>query len=1064
MVNCPSCGEENPPKFRLCGYCGTPLTSAAPAAPLLVRKTVTVLFTDLKESTALGERLDAEALHMVKERYFNAMAAEITRHGGKIEKYIGDAIMAVFGLPRAHEDDALRAVRAAAGMRDALVQVNADLTALYGVALSNRTGVNTGEVVANDDPGANQQLATGDAVNVAARLEQAAPADQIYLGEFTHRLVRDAVEVEPVEPLEMKGKSQRVTAFRLVAAKGLEGNARRHDTPLVGRDAELGLLATSYREVCDASVTRLVTVLGDAGAGKSRLLSEFVGGLPRQTRVLRGRCLPYGDGITFWPLRGMLGEAAGIREDDSPEAARAKLLATLGVADVADRLASAVGLSASSFPLHELNWAARKFLEGFAARSPVVALIDDIHWAESAFLDLLEHVLEASTAAPILVLVTARHDLLEERPQWGERPGAIRLALRPLSDEAARQVVENLLGSAGLPIDLVARIVAAAEGNPLFVEQMLSMLIDGGVLRQVDAGWACGDGDREIAVPPTIHALLEARLDQLGREERVVVEPASVIGLEFAQPAVESLVPEVMRPTTRSHLAALMRKRFIDSARASEAEVVYRFHHQLVRDTVYNGLLKRTRATLHINFVRWADRVNADRDRALEFEEILGYHLEQAHHYLRELGLLDEQGVAIGNDAARRLSSAARRAVARGDLRAAANLFKRATALLASDDPRRTELLPEFGETLMILGDFAGARAVIAEAGVAADRSSSQRIMASSQIVGMFVRFYSGELGDWSEETLKTAHSLIPVLERERAHSELAMAWRLIVYVHGVAGRYSLASEAGERSTAHARLAGNDRLVARNSTILSINALYGPTPVPQAIAQCEKLIAQGLSDRQIECGIMCTLAQLKAMNGELGEARNLYRRGRAMLRDLGQGVYAAATGVDLARVELHGGDLSIVEREVRADYEFLAKMGETYYLSTIAALLARVVRDQGRDDEALALSRISEQATAADDIESQALWRSIRAPIVARAGNSALAEDLARTALEMVRRTEAPWLQADALSELASVLRIAGKAGEARHLIDEAITLYTAKGDVVSATRSMAWAGELDPV
>ena len=1025
---------------------------------------VTVLFSDLKESTALGERLDAEALHEVKERYFNAMATEITRHGGKIEKYIGDAIMAVFGLPRAHEDDALRAVRAAAGMRVALVQVNADLTARYGVALSNRTGVNTGEVVANDDPGANQLLATGDAVNLAARLEQAAPADQIYLGEITYRLVRDAVEVEPVEPLELKGKSQRVAAFRLVAARGLDGNLRRQDTPLVGRDAELGLLTTAYREVCDGSVTRLVTVLGDAGAGKSRLLSEFVGGLPQRTRVLHGRCLPYGDGITFWPLRGMLGEAADIREDDTPEAARSKLLATLGDAEVADRLASAVGLSASSFQLHELNWAARKFLEGLAARSPVVALIDDIHWAEPAFLDLLEHVLEASKAAPILLLATARHDLLDERPQWGEGSGATRLVLRPLSDEAARQVVENLLGSAGLPGDVVVRIVAAAEGNPLFVEQMLSMLIDSGVLRQADGGWVRGDGDSEIAVPPTIHALLEARLDQLGREERVAVEPASVIGLEFAEPAVESLAPEAIRPTIRTHLTALMRKRFIDSARASEAEVIYRFQHQLVRDTVYNGLLKRTRATLHINFVRWADRVNADRDRALEFEEILGYHLEQAHHYLRELGPLNEQGVAIGDDAARRLSSAARRAVARGDLHAAANLFKRATALLANEDPKRTELLPEFGETLMILGDFAGARAIVAEASVAADRSSAQRIKASSQIVGMFVRFYSGELGDWSEETLRTAHSLIPVLERESAHSELAMAWRLIVYVHGVAGRYSLASEAGERSTAHARLAGNARLVARNSTILSINALYGPTPVPQAIVQCEKLIAEGLGDRQIECAIMCTLAQLKAMNGELEAARNLYQRGREMLRDLGQGVYAAATGVDLARVELRGGDLSIVEREVRADYEFLAKMGETYYLSTIAALLARVVRDQGRDDEALALSKISEQATAADDIESQALWRSIRAPIVARAGNSALAEELARTALEMVSRTEAPWLRADALSALASVLHLTGKTDEARRVIGEAITLYTAKGDVVSATRSTAWASELDRV
>src|SRR5262245_45010129 len=270
MIQCPACGEENPPKFRLCGYCGAPL-SGTPALPAHeVRKTVTIVFSDLKGSTVLGERLDAEALHEVKERYFQAMAAEIARHGGKVEKYIGDAIMAVFGLPRAHEDDALRAVRAALGMQDALARVNAELQSRHGVTLANRTGVNTGEVVANDDPGADQKLATGDAVNVAARLEQAAPMNQIYLGDVTYRLVRDAVEVEPVEPLELKGKAQRVPAYRLLSARGLDGNLRRSDTTIVGRDAELAEFARVYREVTEGRAVRMVTVIGDAGVGKSR--------------------------------------------------------------------------------------------------------------------------------------------------------------------------------------------------------------------------------------------------------------------------------------------------------------------------------------------------------------------------------------------------------------------------------------------------------------------------------------------------------------------------------------------------------------------------------------------------------------------------------------------------------------------------------------------------------------------------------------------------------------------------------------------------------------------------
>ncbi|WP_298830397.1 adenylate/guanylate cyclase domain-containing protein [uncultured Piscinibacter sp.] len=1058
MLKCPGCGEENPPKFRMCGYCGTPLVAAPAALPAReVRKTVTIVFSDLKGSTALGEVLDPEALHEVKERYFTAMAVEITRHGGKIEKYIGDAIMAVFGLPRAHEDDALRAVRATMGMQAALRRVNDDLMGRYGVALANRTGVNTGEVVASDDPTADQKLATGDAVNVAARLEQAAPENQVYLGDVTYRLVRDAVEVEAVEPLELKGKAQRVPAYRLVAARGLDGLVRRHDRPLVGRDAELATLSDLYEAVSRERAARMVTLIGDAGFGKSRLVHEVIDRIAVGARVLTGRCLPYGDGITFWPLLMMVREAADIRDTDSPEIAQAKLLAAVGDAEVAQRLASAAGLSSASFPLVELNWAARKFFEGWAASAPLVAFIDDIHWAEPAFLDLLEHVQSTAVDAPILLLTTARHDLIEERATWGTQPGSVRMVLKPLSDDASAQVVTNLLGSAGLSAEVTARIVQAAEGNPLYAEQMLSMLIDSGALRVQDDRWVRADETAEIAVPPTIHALLEARLDGLGRPERAAVEPASVIGLEFPHSAVESLTPQPVRSELPVHLATLTRKRFIHPAQSSGVQLTYRFHHHLVRETVYNGLLKRARANLHLEFVRWADRTNADSDRSLEFEEILGYHLEQAHRYLRELGPLDAQGQATGSDAARRLSSAGRRAAARGDMHAAANLYRRAVAVLDVNDPQRWQLLPDLAETLIGVGDFAGAREALDEASGAADRSGDARLKASSRLLGMFVSLYSGEQqDDWSEETLRVCHELIPTLERENAHNEVATAWRLVVLVHGIAGRFTQASEGVAHSIAHARRAGNERLVARNGLMLAINALNGPMPVAQAIVDCEQLLAAGLSDRQVECNVMCALAQLKAMNGELDAARSLYRRSRALLRDLGQGVYAASTGIDLARVELHGGDLALAQREVQADCDFLATKGETYFLSTMAALLARIAREQGRDDEALAQSRTAEEATAADDMESQALWRMVRAPILARAGELQQAEGLARSAVELARRTESPMLQADALAELAAVLALAGRLDEALGHRAEALSLYEAKGNRVMAQRCIA--------
>lgn len=1063
MVKCPGCGEENPPKFRLCGYCGTPLTPAPAPLPVReMRKTVTVIFCDLKDSTALGERLDSEALHEVKERYFGAMSAEILRHGGKIEKFIGDAIMAVFGLPKAREDDALRAIRAATGMRTALAKVNVDLGRRYGVTLANRTGVNTGEVVANDDPTADQKLATGDAVNVAARLEQAAPVNEIYIGESTLRLARDAVQVEAVEPLQLKGKSEPVAAYRLVSALGLDGHVRRQDTPIVGRDAELATLSEAYRQLCEERSIRLFIIVGDAGLGKSHLARAVVERIALGARALRGRCLPYGDGITFWPLVGMVWEAAGILEDDPPERARARLLATVGDADVADRLASAVGLSTAAFPMAELHWAARKFLLGQAASGPVVAVIDDIHWAEHALLEMLTHIVDTAQGAAILLIVTTRAEVFDEHPDWGQQAAATRLDLPPLSPEASAQLVSHLLGRARLEPKVLEHIIRSAEGNALYIEQMLSMLIDGQALRLEGDTWVSTATYGEIKVPPTIQALLEARLDSLARADRAAVEPAAVIGLEFARPALEALLPDAVRPTITDHLGTLVRRHFIRTSGAASADAVYRFHNHLVRETVYNGLLKRARANLHLAFVRWADKVNADRDRALEFEAILGYHLEQAHRYLTELGPLDEQGLAIGSDAARRLSGAGTRSLDSGDLRAAANLFERALALLAAEDPRRAELLPKIGETLMGLGDFAAARVVVAEAIEAAERLGHQRLKASSQLIGFNIRLYSGEEGDWSDDALKTAHEMIPVLEREAAHAELSDAWRIVVTVHGIAGRYKLASEAAERSLAFARLAGNDAQVSRVGGSLANTALLGPTPVPQAIAQCEQLIAGGLSDRQTEGNVMCMLAQLRAMNGELPIARALYQRGRAMLRDLGGSVHAAATGFELARVEMLGGDLALAEREVRADFEFLEKAGETYFLSSMAALLSRLVRDQGRDNDAMVLSQSAEAATAAHDLESQALWRSIRAPIVARQGDTALAEELARTAVEIFRGTEAPDLQADSLSELAAVLHLAGKDGEAHSAMDEAIALYTAKGNVVAAARARAWAADLE--
>jgi len=1058
MINCPKCNEENPPKFRLCGYCGAPLhpetAAPAPLPPREVRRTVSIVFCDLKDSTALGERLDPEALHEVKDRYFTAMAAQITRHGGKIEKYIGDAIMAVFGLPVQHEDDALRAVRAAAGMQAALHTVNEELSAHYGVKLAMRTGVNTGEVVANDDPSANQKLATGDAVNVTARLEQAAPANEIYLGDTTYRLVRDAVQVEAVEPLELKGKQERVPAYRLISASGGEGNVRRPDSPIVGREEELKAIDQALREVSESGAARLITLIGDAGIGKSRLAREVIARAGASARIVRGRCLAYGDGITFWPLREMVSEAAGIHFEDAPEQARAKLAALLPDADVAARIASAIGLSGATFPMHETSWAARKFFESLAVAGPAVALIDDIHWAEQAFLDLIEHVLGATDKAPILLLCTARQDLLDKRPQWGEGDASLRLVLRPLSDAAAADVAANMLGSTGLAPDVVARIVTAAEGNPLYVEQILSMLVESKALEERDGRWVRTDDQGELAIPPTIKALLEARLGQLGVEERTAIEPASVIGLQFPSPAVASMTPERFRASIDTHLKALTRKQFVHALSMPDDDPIYRFHHHLVRETIYNGLLKRTRATLHVDFVRWADKINAERGRGLEFEEILGYHLEQAQRYLGELGPLDEKGREIGRDGSRRLSSAGRRAFARGDMHAAANLLRRAVALLADSDPLRLPLLPELGEVLLEVGQFADARAAVDEALAKADPVRDRRLKASAELVRLLLRLHSGEPGKWGDAALALTDETIPALEREQAHGELAKAWRLVALVQQNSGQFGEAAASIEKVVKYARLADDGRLVSRSALGLTLSALYGPTPVPEAIARCEALIADDLGDRQVKNLIVCKIGLMHAMNGDFAKAREMCMRGRAVLRDLGQGVRAASASLDLAVVDLLAGDPAAAEREIRPDCELLEKMGETYFLSTMAAMLARAVREQGRDAEALELTGLAERSAADDDIDAQVLWRAVRAPILARAGALEEAEAMARAALDMARQTQVPDLHASALMEFATVMRLAGHVDAARLALDEAISIYVTKHDLVSERRA----------
>jgi len=1052
MIRCPTCGEENPERFRLCGFCGAALVAPLPAQE--VRKTVTIVFSDLKGSTSLGERLDSESLREVMNAYFEAMRAEVVQHGGTVEKYIGDAIMAVFGLPTVHEDDALRAVRAAAGMRAALRRINEELDRRWGVTLANRTGVNTGEVVAGD-PAAGQRLVTGDAVNTAARLEQAAPEGEILVGELTLALVRDAVEVEPVPPLELKGKSELVPAYRLIGVSGSEGRSRRVDAPIVGREAELAILRDAYREAVTTRAPRLVTVIGDAGMGKSRLVRAFVDPLADEAQVLRGRCLPYGDGITFWPLVEIVRSFAVIHDSDAPDEARRKIGEILGDVDVTERIASAIGLTGADFPLGELFWASRRMIEILGARRPVAIVIDDIHWAAPTLLELIEQLNEATRDTPVVILCTARHELLEDRPGWGSQPTMRRMVLGRLTDEDAHRIIENQLGRTGIEEAVRARIATAAEGNPLFVEQLLSMLIDNGALHLGPGGWERSDRSVEIAVPPTIQALIAARLDRLRRDERAVIDPAAVIGLEFDEAAVEALVPDLLRPATADHLSSLERRHLVRRASSrSPGDGAYRFEHGLIRDAAYHGLLKRTRATLHERFVEWADRVNAERGRALEFEAILGYHLEQAHRYLAELGPLDAHGEELGRRALERLRGAGRRAFARGDMPAAADLLRRASSIAGIGDAERSAILPDLGEALMELGDFAAATAVLDECIVVADAAGEEALRQRAMIVRSLVRFYAGDDENWTARAAALVDAAIPILARAGDDAGLANAWRLLFGTYEAACRYGEAARAAERILEHAHTAGDGRLETRGIAGYAIAALYGPTPVTDALARCEALVARLSGDRRTEGLLFCYMAQLCAMAGDFDRARDLYVRARRSLEELGTGVLSASTSLNSWKVEFLAGDPRRAATELARDFDALDAMGERYLRSTIAGALGQVHYALGDPAEADRYSALAEQLAGADDVESQALWRGVRAKVRALAGDGDGARELAATAVALTRPTEAPTMLAEALMDEAEVLRLEGAADEAATRCREALDLFERKGDRSSAIRA----------
>ena len=1046
MIHCANCGEQNPERARFCLNCGSALGSAEPATE--VRKTVTVLFADVVGSTSLGERTDPESTRRMLSRYFDVMRRVIERHGGSVEKFIGDAVMAVFGIPILHEDDAFRAVRAAHEMQAAVGLLNEELASESWHPIALRIGVNTGEVVAGEAT-AGHTLVTGDAVNVAARLEQAADPGQVLLGGSTHRLVRAQVEVEPVSPLTLKGKADPVEAHRLVGiADG--GPARRHDTPLVGRTRELRVLGEAFDRAIEEQACYLFTLLGTAGVGKSRLIHEFLGQMRERAQVLRARCLPYGEGITFWPVIELAQAAAGIELNEAPAVAVEKLRTLLEEAPerdpILDRVCPTIGLSDEVVANEETFWGVRKFLEAVAAKRPLIVVIDDLQWAEPTMLDLIDHVTDWSREAPILLIAVARPELLEARPHWsGGKLNATTILLEPLSTGDATELIANLVDDAELAQTVQQRIGDTAEGNPLFVEELVSMLVDQGVLQRENGRWRAADELQSIPVPPSISALVAARLDRLEPSERDLIGRAAVVGKIFQRSAVAELSPPERREDLGPRLMTLVRKELVRPDRsATTGDEAFRFRHLLVRDAAYASLTKEQRADLHARFADWLERLAGD--RLLEYEEVMAYHLEQAHRYRSELGLTDELTASLGMRAVQHLRPAGMRALGRNDQHAAANLLSRAADLVV-DDRERAQLLIHVSATHFEMGDMPPAWRALDDAEAAAIRSSDEELRLRVEVNRL-------DFSMFTDPTVDEDQVLARADELEELARQVGSKWGQVTASHVRASVYLtkcrwMDNLAALQEARDLMQPGEDPRLWGHTTQQIRNGLrYGPVPVRQALErEAEMIAAEGASPTPRGA----FAAPLLAMEGRFAEARSQLKDAKAYLRERGMSVRLGSIALAGGWIEFLAQDFEAADQELAAGIAILGDIGETGVLSTLAAMRAKALYLLGRRDEMEAAIALAQKTGSPNDIATQAEWRYVGAMAAADDGRLEDAEGLIGEAVEMVEPTDFLELRGDTYEALAHVEARAGRSDGWRAALERSLAEHERKGNLVSA-------------
>ena len=1005
---------------------GLPLSLPEPASPpaRALRRRVTCLISDLVGPAALGELLDPEILRPLLVRCHETMRLACEKYGGTVHESIDAGIAAVFGIPVSHEDDALRAVLAANEIRLQVTELSAELEPAFGVELAVRTGLSTGEVVtAGEEDG--ESLVLGSAGSVAARLGRAAAPGEILLGESTRSLLGDAVSVD-LASVPATGEAQPARAYRLLELMPEAPAAgARPETPFFGREPELRLLRDTFdRSVVGASC-QLVTVLGEPGIGKSRLVRELQPLLGPEATVLVGRCPAYGEGVTYWPVREMILQAAGPESIDE---------LVQGLEDgpaVARGVAAALGLE-EGVAGEEALWAFRRLFAEIARARPLVLVFEDVHYGQTALVDLVNHLATWIRDAPVLILCLARPELLETRPVWaGGQRNAASLTLGPLSAEESRELLVALAGETMQEAGL-ARIAATAGGNPLFLEQLLAHVGE----RATDAA--------EHGLPPALQALLAARLDLLDHQERSLLEHGAVEGDIFHLGSVLALSDDLSRTEAESVLQELLRRDLLRPERPALAgEVAVRFRHELIRDAAYESLPKAGRVALHERHAHWLESLGT---AVPEPDARIGFHLERACRLAREVAKDGEEERRLAVRAGQRLAEAARHAHRRGDLSGEIGFLDRAVGLLGPDEPAAAELLPALGSALTEAGTFDQAADVAERAVELGDRFGLPLVRWRGVIEGERLRLYRHPESVDVGATVATAEAAATALRDLGDDLGLSRASYLMCDLAWTTGRIEASFEHAERAVEYARRAGIGFEVAAALNFVAA-LVEGRTPVSEAVSRCLTLEREFVGHRAAELSLLGCRAALAAMAGRVDEAREGMAESRAGLEELGLHEASAWMALMHAQAEMSAGDPAAAAAAALDAQRITRAIGDRWFLSAALVDHAHALLAQGVDDAAAAVEAI-DAVPAPSDMEWLIKRHTARGTLAARRGEVEHGLVELRHAVELADPTDLIVYRADAYRILGNVLLDAGRPSEAREAAKTSLELYEAKENV----------------